>query len=73
MLFRSAAKRGQTLSQMAIAWTLKNPTITSTLIGASRPDQIEDNLKSLNNIIFSDEEISEINSILSLTEDKISV
>jgi L-glyceraldehyde 3-phosphate reductase len=68
-----AAKRGQSLSQMAIAWTLKNPTITSALIGASRPEQIEDNLKSLNNTSFSNDEIFQINSILSLTEDKTSV
>lgn len=59
-----AAKRGQTLSQMAIAWTLKHPAITSTLIGASRPEQIEDNLKSLNNIDFSESELSEINNIM---------
>lgn len=58
-----AAKRGQTLSQMAIAWTLRNPAITSTLIGASKPEQIEDNLKSLNNVEFSESELSEINSI----------
>jgi L-glyceraldehyde 3-phosphate reductase len=59
-----AAKRGQTLSQMAISWTLKNPAITSTLIGASKPEQIEENLKSLNNIHFENSELNEIDSIL---------
>jgi L-glyceraldehyde 3-phosphate reductase len=73
MLNNIAVKRGQTLSQMAISWTLRNPTITSALIGASKPQQIEDNVKSLNNINFSESEISEIDSILSLTEPKLSV
>jgi L-glyceraldehyde 3-phosphate reductase len=73
MLNNLAAKRGQTLSQMAISWTLRNPTITSALIGASKPEQIEDNVKSLNNTNFSESEISDIDSILSLTESKLSV
>jgi L-glyceraldehyde 3-phosphate reductase len=59
-----AAKRGQSLAQMAISWTLKNPTITSVLIGASKSEQIEENVKSLNNTHFENSELNEIDSIL---------
>ena len=59
-----AQARGQTLAQMAIAWTLRNPTVTSSLIGASSVQQLEDNLASLNNLKFSEEEMKKIEGIL---------
>lgn len=55
-----AAKRGQTLAQMAISWVLRNGRITSALIGASKPQQIIDCVKAVENIIFSDQELIEI-------------
>ncbi|WP_283680413.1 aldo/keto reductase [Lentilactobacillus sp. Marseille-Q4993] len=59
-----ASKRGQTLAEMALAWNLRNPVMASVLIGASRPDQIDDNVKALDNLSFSDEELKEIDLIL---------
>lgn len=59
-----AGSRGQTLAQMAIAWLLKDERVTSVLIGASRPEQIEDCLGSLSNIAFSAEELGKIEAIL---------
>lgn len=59
-----AIGRGQTLAQMALAWLLKDPRVTSVLIGASRVSQLLDSLESLNNIVFSTEELEKINSIL---------
>jgi len=59
-----AVKRGQTLAQMALAWLLKDPRITSVLIGASRPEQLADSLKCLDNIVFSGEELNKIEEIL---------
>lgn len=56
-----AKKRGQTLSEMALAWILKDQVITSVIIGASRPEQILDNLKALENTSFTDNELMEIN------------
>ena len=55
-----AAARGQTLAQMSIAWLLAKPYITSVLIGASRWNQIEDNLGALRNISFCDSELANI-------------
>jgi len=49
---------------MALAWVLKDKRITSVLTGASRIEQIEDNVKTLNNLNFSDEELDRIESIL---------
>ena len=60
-----AGQRGQSLAQMAIAWTLRKPAVTSSLIGASSVKQLEDNLAALNNLPFSDEELDKIESILS--------
>lgn len=57
-----AAKRGQTLAQMAIAWVLRGSRITSALIGASRPEQIADCVKALENGAFSEEELREIDN-----------
>ncbi|WP_259071377.1 L-glyceraldehyde 3-phosphate reductase [Mucilaginibacter sp. X4EP1] len=59
-----AIKRGQTLAQMALAWLLKDQRITSVLIGASRPEQLIDSLKCLDNIGFSKEELAQIEEIL---------
>ena len=55
-----AARRGQTLAQMAIAWTLRDPRVTSALVGASSVAQLEDNLGALDNLAFDDEELAEI-------------
>ncbi|MGZ8694076.1 MAG: L-glyceraldehyde 3-phosphate reductase [Gaiellaceae bacterium] len=55
-----AARRGQTLAQLALAWTLRDPRMTSTLAGASSLEQLEDNIKALDNLDFSDEELAEI-------------
>jgi L-glyceraldehyde 3-phosphate reductase len=59
-----AQARGQSLAQMAIAWTLRNPVVTSALIGASSVNQLEDNLAALNNLNFSEEELDRIEEIL---------
>jgi L-glyceraldehyde 3-phosphate reductase len=59
-----ARQRGQSLAQMAIAWTLRKPAVTSSLIGASSVKQLEDNLTALNNLKFSEEELDRIESIL---------
>jgi L-glyceraldehyde 3-phosphate reductase len=55
-----ARERGQSLAQMAIAWVLRKPTVTSALIGASRWEQIEECLGALQNVQFSDEELQRI-------------
>ena len=59
-----AQQRGQSLAQMAIAWTLRNPVVTSALVGASSVKQLEDNLAALNNLKFSEEELGRIEEIL---------
>lgn len=59
-----AQQRGQTLAQMSIAWVLQNPCVTSTLIGASRPSQIVENIQALSNLHFSEEENQTIEAIL---------
>ncbi len=58
-----AVKRGQTLSEMALAWLLKEDAVTSVLIGASKPEQILSNINALKNTEFSDGELEQINSI----------
>ena len=60
-----AIARGQKLAQMALAWVLRDPVITTALIGASKVSQIEDNLAALNNAKFSPEELAAIDHILS--------
>ena len=57
-----ARRRGQSLAQMAIAWVLRKPAVTSALIGASRWEQIEDCLGALRNVQFSQSELNEIDS-----------
>jgi L-glyceraldehyde 3-phosphate reductase len=59
-----AQARGQSLAQMAIAWTLRNPTVTSSLIGASSVTQLEDSLAALDNLQFSGEELGRMEEIL---------
>ena len=59
-----AKNRGQTLAQMAIAWVLRKPQVTSALIGASSVPQLEQNLRSLDNLDFSLEELDAIEGIL---------
>lgn len=57
-------QRGQSLAQMALAWVLRDKRITSVLIGASSVKQIEDNVATLNNLAFTDEELGLIEGIL---------
>ncbi len=59
-----AQRRGQKLSQMTLAWVLRQPAVTSTVIGASRVEQIEDAVASLARLEFSDEELQSIEAIL---------
>jgi L-glyceraldehyde 3-phosphate reductase len=59
-----ARRRGQSLAQMALAWVLRKPQITSALIGSSSVRQLEDNLAALNNLAFSSEELEAIEKIL---------
>ena len=55
-----AAGRGQTLAQMALAWTLRDPRMTSTVMGASSIEQLEDNVGALEKLDFSEDELAEI-------------
>ena len=55
-----AQRRGQTLAQLALAWTLRDPRVTSTLIGASSVAQLEDNVGALARLDFDDGELAEI-------------
>jgi L-glyceraldehyde 3-phosphate reductase len=55
-----AAARGQSLAQMAIAWTLRDPRVTSTLVGARSVEQLEQNVAALDNLDFTDEELAAI-------------
>ncbi|MFD8257021.1 L-glyceraldehyde 3-phosphate reductase [Streptomyces werraensis] len=57
-----AARRGQTLAQMALAWALRDPRVTSLVIGASRTGQLEQNVAALENLDFTAEELAEIDS-----------
>lgn len=65
-LSKIAEERGQTLAEMALAWVLKDGVVTSVLIGASKPEQILDNIKAVKNTSFSAEELEAIDK-LSLT------
>ncbi|RKQ39182.1 aldo/keto reductase [Enterobacter sp. R1(2018)] len=60
LLNEMAQRRGQTMAQMALSWLLKDERVTSVLIGASRPEQLEENVKALENLTFSAEELSNI-------------
>lgn len=60
LLNEMAQQRGQSMAQMALSWLLKDNRVTSVLIGASRPEQIEENVKALGNLHFSCEELAQI-------------
>ncbi len=62
-LNKIAAKRGQTLAEMALSWILKDGYVTSVLIGASKPSQILDNIKAIENTTFTAEELAEIDKL----------
>lgn len=59
-----AQARGQSLAQLAIAWVLRHPAVTSALVGASRVRQLEDNVAALDNLALSPDELREIDRIL---------
>jgi L-glyceraldehyde 3-phosphate reductase len=63
-LNKIATARGQSMAQMALAWVLREGKVTSALIGASRVAQIEENIKALDNLEFSTEELQIIDDIL---------
>ena len=63
-LNKIASERGQSLAQMSLAWLYSKKGITSVLIGASKPEQILENLKMTNNLQFTSEELNEINKIV---------
>lgn len=60
-----AQERGQKLSQMAIAWLLRKPQITSVLVGSSSSNQLKENVKALDNLVFNHEELKLIDGIIS--------
>jgi L-glyceraldehyde 3-phosphate reductase len=62
VLHEIAAARGQSLAQMAIAWTLRDPRVTSALIGARNTAQLDDSLDALKKLTFTQQELSEIDS-----------
>ena len=66
-----AARRGQSLAQMALAWTLRDPRVTSTLVGASSVAQLEANVGALDNLDFTDDELAEIDRYA--TESEINI
>jgi L-glyceraldehyde 3-phosphate reductase len=59
-----AARRGQSLAEMALAWCLKDDRVTSVIVGASRVSQLEDDFKALENTSFTPEELAEIDAIV---------
>lgn len=60
LLNEMAQRRGQSMARMALSWLLKDARVTSVLIGASRPEQIEENVQALANLSFSAEELAKI-------------
>ena len=59
-----AKQRGQTLAEMAVAWVMRDPRVTSALVGASKVSQVEDNVAALKNLKFSAEELAKIDAAL---------
>jgi len=59
-----AKQRGQTLAEMAVAWVLRDPRVTSALVGTSKVSQVDDNVAALKNLKFSPEELSKIDGVL---------
>ena len=64
MLNTIAANRGQTLAQMALSWILKNKAVTTVLIGASRPEQIKENVSCIEKLDFTNEENIALEALL---------
>ena len=64
-----AEQRGQTLAHMALAWILRHPAVTSALIGASSVKQLEENVRCLDNLTFSKQELNAIDDIVNLSAD----
>ncbi len=64
LLNEIAKERGQSMAQLAIAWVLRKGRVTSALIGASKVSQIEENVATINNLNFSDDELARIEAIL---------
>ena len=59
-----AAERGQTLAEMALAWIMRDGIVTSVLIGASKPEQIIDNIGAVRNTAFTEEELRLIDAVV---------
>ena len=59
-----AKRRGQTLAEMALAWCLKDDRVTSVIVGTSKVSQLADDFKALENIIFTEDELAEIDGIV---------
>jgi L-glyceraldehyde 3-phosphate reductase len=59
-----AKQRGQTLAEMAVAWVLRDPRVTSALVGTSKVSQVDDNVAALKNLKFSDKELAKIDNAL---------
>ena len=64
LLNEIAARRGQTLAQMALAWVLKDERVTSVIVGASSVKQLEDNIHTINNLSFTFDELQVIENVL---------
>ena len=59
-----AGERGQTLAQMALAWNLRYPAVTSVLVGANSVQQVDDNVAATKHLEFGDDELARIETIL---------
>ncbi len=67
-LNKIAEERGQTLAEMALAWILRDGIVTSVLVGASKPEQIIDNVGAIKNTSFTEEELTRINVVCAMSE-----
>ncbi len=63
-LNKLAAQRGESLAQMSLAWVLQTESVTSALVGASKPEQILDNIKAVNSLPFTKEQLKQIDKIV---------
>jgi L-glyceraldehyde 3-phosphate reductase len=63
-LNKIAKERGQTLAEMAVSWVLRDPRVTSALVGTSKVSQVDDNVAALKNLKFSAEELRQIDGVL---------
>ena len=59
-----ASRRGQTLAETAVAWVLRDPRVTSALVGTSKVSQVDDNVAALKNLRFEVEELQAIDAVL---------